>query len=608
MATDSLEINSQLTEVTVFRSGAQLLRKAEVQLPSGRQILVFPGLSQKLDPQSIQLKATGDFTILSVGAQIDYETQVVFESEAAGLRDRQDSLSFQKEELELALQLGREELEILDQNRNFRGSESNLDPAVLRANTAYHRERLQSIRQEALTINRRLRNMEEELSRIANRLRQIDATEKKETKRVVVKIDNPRQQQAELELSYLATGAVWNPSYDLRVAQIDEPLTLIYRAEIGQQTGEDWEDVKLTLSTGNPTRSAVAPELAPWRLFRSQPGVTIRNARKLDFFSADGIRLVEGRVTDENGEPLIGASVLVEGTSTGAVTDVDGNYTVYVPGESSNLVFSYTGFQSTRIPVNGSQIDVHLNDSGVLMEEVVVMGSSRRSRRSARNQEAEAGPPPVADPVRVESRRQATTVVFEVELPYSIPSGSETETVELVRHEVPATYSYVSVPKIDPRAYLQASITNWEQYDLLSGETQLFFEGTYLGSAYLDLDNMTDTMNLSLGVDESIIIERNRQEDFRRGQFIGSKKIASRGWAISVRNTKSRTIKLRLIDQVPISGDAQIDIKTELPDFIQQRENSGIFEWSVDLSPGQEEQMTFSYEVRYPSDMRVVLE
>ncbi|MEL6803462.1 MAG: DUF4139 domain-containing protein, partial [Bacteroidota bacterium] len=117
-----------------------------------------------------------------------------------------------------------------------------------------------------------------------------------------------------------------------------------------------------------------------------------------------------------------------------------------------------------------------------------------------------------------------------------------------------------------------------------------------------------DTMNLSLGVDESIIIERNRLEDFRRGQFIGSKKIASRGWAISVRNTKSRTIKLRLIDQVPISGDAQIDIKTELPDFIQQRENSGIFEWSVDLSPGQEEQMTFSYEVRYPSDMRVVLE
>lgn len=83
---------------------------------------------------------------------------------------------------------------------------------------------------------------------------------------------------------------------------------------------------------------------------------------------------VTGTVSDENGEPLIGATVLVRGTTTGAVTDIDGNYVIQSPGNGS-LVFSFVGCEAQTIPVQGrSKIDVILKSSISSLDEVVVVG------------------------------------------------------------------------------------------------------------------------------------------------------------------------------------------------------------------------------------------
>ncbi|MEL6804928.1 MAG: carboxypeptidase-like regulatory domain-containing protein, partial [Bacteroidota bacterium] len=84
---------------------------------------------------------------------------------------------------------------------------------------------------------------------------------------------------------------------------------------------------------------------------------------------------VSGTVTDaESGDPLIGASILVLGTSTGTVTDFDGNYTLNVPANAEALVFSYTGYSSQTIELSGqSRIDISL-DAGTTLQDVVVVG------------------------------------------------------------------------------------------------------------------------------------------------------------------------------------------------------------------------------------------
>ncbi len=96
---------------------------------------------------------------------------------------------------------------------------------------------------------------------------------------------------------------------------------------------------------------------------------------------AQAQRTVTGKVTSEEGESLIGVNILIKGTSTGTITDIDGNYSLNVPSEESVLVFSYTGFGSQEVQVgNQSVINVTLSEGSELLEEVVVVGYGTQRR------------------------------------------------------------------------------------------------------------------------------------------------------------------------------------------------------------------------------------
>ena len=83
---------------------------------------------------------------------------------------------------------------------------------------------------------------------------------------------------------------------------------------------------------------------------------------------------VSGTVTDKNGEPLIGATIMEKGTSNGAFTDLDGKYAIEVADGNAVLVFSYTGSETVEIPVNNQAVvDVKLAE-GTVLEEVIVVG------------------------------------------------------------------------------------------------------------------------------------------------------------------------------------------------------------------------------------------
>ena len=91
---------------------------------------------------------------------------------------------------------------------------------------------------------------------------------------------------------------------------------------------------------------------------------------------------VKGVVTDPDGLPLIGAGVFVEGTTNGVVTGLDGDYTITVPSESANLVFSYIGYADQVVPVGGrTRIDVQMQEDSNFLDEVVVVGYATVKRR-----------------------------------------------------------------------------------------------------------------------------------------------------------------------------------------------------------------------------------
>ena len=93
-------------------------------------------------------------------------------------------------------------------------------------------------------------------------------------------------------------------------------------------------------------------------------------------FAQQGGKKITGQVIDENKEPMIGVSILIVGTSTGTVTDFDGNYTLNVPQGSKELQFSYVGYETKVVPVpaNSTTLNIQLKSDSQVLSDVVVIG------------------------------------------------------------------------------------------------------------------------------------------------------------------------------------------------------------------------------------------
>jgi uncharacterized protein (TIGR02231 family) len=201
-----------------------------------------------------------------------------------------------------------------------------------------------------------------------------------------------------------------------------------------------------------------------------------------------------------------------------------------------------------------------------------------------------------------------TTVEFAVEKPYSIPSNGEKLTVDLSQYYIETIYEYHAVPKLDKDAFLIARIINWDQYNLLEGEANLYFEDGFVGRSILDARALTDTLDISLGRDKNIVIGRTKVDTFSKRRFAGANTIETRQFEILVRNKKSQAIKLTLFDQVPVSAIGEITVTpTELSGG-KLNEQSGEVKWELNLAGQQQQKLILGYEVKYPRKEKVVLE
>lgn len=206
------------------------------------------------------------------------------------------------------------------------------------------------------------------------------------------------------------------------------------------------------------------------------------------------------------------------------------------------------------------------------------------------------------------STQKATSVAFEVNLPYTLKSEGGTKTVDLEEYEIPASYQYYAVPKLNPAAFLIAKITDWESYNLLDGEINLFFEDTYVGKSPLKTAVLTDTLEVSLGKDNQISISREKIKQFSKTKVLGANRTDKKGFEITIRNNKQVPVLIWLEDQMPVSSNSAIEIKVLDIEKGDYNENTGLIDWEIKLKPGEAKNVSFSYEVKYPKGKRVILE
>jgi len=193
-------------------------------------------------------------------------------------------------------------------------------------------------------------------------------------------------------------------------------------------------------------------------------------------------------------------------------------------------------------------------------------------------------------------------------MPYSVPSDGKQYTVEINQLDIPAIYEYAVAPKLSTDVFLTARLTDWNKYNFLSGEANLFFEGTFIGKSLINTDATTDTLNLSLGTDKNIVVTRTSLKDLSERQSLGSNKKETRDWQIEVKNRKSQPINLLVEDQVPVSQNSSIEVEIQELSGGQLDKLTGKVIWKMVLKPEDNKKIELKYLVKYPKSQSVIIQ
>jgi uncharacterized protein (TIGR02231 family) len=213
-----------------------------------------------------------------------------------------------------------------------------------------------------------------------------------------------------------------------------------------------------------------------------------------------------------------------------------------------------------------------------------------------------------AAPITVEKQVGETTITFDIAVPYSIASDGKIQTIEIQRISSPADYKYVTIPKLSPIAYLTGNITDWAEQSLQSGEATLYFENAFVGKSYLNVNQLSDTLVLSLGTDNSILVKREKRKDFTSKKVIGANKTDIFSFLITIRNNKATGIKISLNDQIPVSSNSSISVDAQELSGGKLNTQTGEVKWDLDIKSQETKQIILTYSVKYPKDRNIILE
>lgn len=595
---------SEIKEVTVFLSGAQVFETSSGQISAGESFILIKGLSPYLDEKSIQVKGMGDFTIQAVNKRLDYLSEQKNGEKVQALQD--SILAIQRNQsIELGrLEVLKEKVGLLNANRNIGGTQNGSSLTQLKQAMDFYDAELMKIKAEELKIQANIQKENSEMNKLRNQISAMQASSNESTSEIRIRVKADRAGSASFEINYLVANAGWYPKYDVRVKNVSSPLSLTYKAEVYQNTGVDWKEVKLRFSNGNPNQGGQIPDLEKWELNFAR--LTTFNPRTQSFGS------VSGRITSaSDGNPLPGTTVIVKGTTIGTVSDAEGNYSLTLPNGASQLVASFIGYQMRVLPISSSQINISMMPDTQALEEVVVLGYGSQQKRSAAGAEVrreDSNLYMAAPALQTNVVENQTTVEIEVAEPYSIKSNGERTLVDLKNFQVDASYRYSVVPKLDNDAFLIAEIADWSKYSLLQGESNLYFEDGFVGRSILDGSSLQDTLEISMGRDRSIVIQREKNDEFSKKRAIGSNTTESREYKITVKNNKSQAVTINVEDQIPVSVNSDITVEALALSGGILDPQTGKVTWTITLAPGAQQTLTLQYEVKYPKKEKVILD
>jgi uncharacterized protein (TIGR02231 family) len=298
-------VKSTLSEVTVYSQGAQLHHKANFNVKVGITEIIVEGISPYIDPRSIQVKATGNVVILDSKFSTYYPQPTSVSLDGNLLKTKKDiklledslkTLGFDMQEIQDEIDVLNATKNILSNNGVIRGQGKVNDSLnLLKQAVDYYSLKMVELNKKLLALNKKKqertekkRGMDERLQAYRNYENNGNYNTQENTKpipRVTITVSSKELVTGKLNLSYVVSNAGWTPYYDLRSEASTGKLSLTYKAQVYQNSGLDWNEVKLNISTNNPRANKTKPELNPWYIDYSAYRQVSLKKTKMEFLS-----------------------------------------------------------------------------------------------------------------------------------------------------------------------------------------------------------------------------------------------------------------------------------------------------------------------------------
>lgn len=265
-------LQSSITAVTVFSDRAAITRTAQINLEAGEHRLLFDLLPDTIDQKSIQVSGLGNAILSNVKFKKEFYVEIPDEEENKEIYTEKKRITDEVDKvLQIIARLDKEKKLIEDIAKKVttpteKGDPTELDPAKWSKLIDFYREKTIAIDAESFAAQEEKLNLNAQKKRIENKINELGNQKNKEKRQVEVIVEMKSAGDLVLELSYIVRNASWIPVYDMRVNTERKQMNITYNAIIKQSTGENWDEVKLKISTAKPQVSGNEPKLNPWRI------------------------------------------------------------------------------------------------------------------------------------------------------------------------------------------------------------------------------------------------------------------------------------------------------------------------------------------------------
>ena len=590
-------VKGVLKRATIYFSGAELTHTVNVSLRQGENSLTIEGLTPNIDVNSLKINVNNSVMVAASEFTTDYLTEKKSSDYIKKLKDSIDNYNAMIARLASAIKINTSSLELLKKgvennlSNKTEGSTSmvkkHLTTAEITQNLDYYNNKAAALEKSIYDDNLKKTELSQKLTNLQSQLRQEQGKKGVFNGILNLNLVASYATNATVTVSYFTSQARWVPFYDMVVTDVSKPVNLKGRSKVSQNTGIDWNNVNITLSTATPSKTKDAPVFDTWFLdfvynnygYYGGMNKKMSNAITYDMAeSKDAIALEESAVSN------------VKARAVRSVSD------------AQQILYVVDG-----VPYDGDISEINPNSiasTTVLKEaQATAMYGSRGAGGVVLITTKK-----MEDYIAVEEKNIA--MEYKIDLPYTIPGNGKEQIINLKDYNLSPEYKFYAAPKLDQNAFLVADFKDWEKLNILSGLANITYDGTYVGQTYLNTSQTNNVMSVTLGSDKRISVKREKLIDFSQVKILGSDMKVTLAYKITVKNNQNKAVKFTLKEQYPISSQKEIkvellDKETTKPTY--NKEDIGVVTWDFDLAAGESREFRIAYSVKYPKDKKINL-